>query len=248
MIKIKDIYNYLDSISPFDTQESWDNSGLLIGNMDNEVENIFTSLEATKEVALRCTKNSLLITHHPLIFKALKTIDNTNYPSNIIDILIKNNITLISTHTNFDISHLNKSFIEDVLGFKESARNNFVSIIKYDGDIDTLCKYISLKLPNTTIKLSKAKDTIKNIGIVCGAGISLFYDIKDIDCIITGDVKYHDAIMFLQKDISVIDVGHYESEKHFPHLLGKYLKNIGYNATTIESRNPFIFKVGEHNE
>ena len=242
MIKVEDVYNYLDSISPFNTQESWDNSGLLVGNITNQVEDIFISLEATKEIILECRDNSLLITHHPLIFKPLKIINTMKHPSSVIDALIKKNITLISTHTNFDLSHLNKSFVENILEFKEDSRNNFISIIKYDGDINALCKHIKLKIPNSKIKLSKAKEYVNNIGIICGAGISLFDDVKNIDCIITGDIKYHDAITLLQQGISTIDVGHYESESHFPHLLGSYLKNVGYNATILESRNPFIFK------
>lgn len=242
MIKIEDIYEYLDSISPFNTQESWDNSGLLIGNINNEIEDIFISLEATKEIVLQCKKNSLLITHHPLIFKPLKIIDFTAYPSGIINILIKNNISLLSIHTNFDLSHLNKSFTKDILGFEKSEQNNFVSIVNYKGHIDTLCKHIKSKLPDSILKVSKAKEEINDIGIVCGAGISVLNDVKNVDCIITGDIKYHDAIAFLHQNISIIDTGHYDSEKHFPYLLAKYLKNVGYNATILESRNPFIFK------
>lgn len=242
MIRVKDIYKYLDSISPWDTQETWDNSGLLVGSIENKVEDIFTSLEASIEVVLECTKNSLLITHHPLIFKPLRTIDTAKYPGNIIDILIKNNITLISIHTNFDLSHLNKSFTEDILGFKESKKDGIVSIVNYNNSINELCKYIRSRLPESPIKISKAKETINNIGIICGAGISTCNNIENVDCIITGDIKYHDAITFLHNNISIIDVGHYDSEKHFPNLLAKYLKNVAYNATILQSRNPFILK------
>lgn len=242
MIKIEEIYNYLDSISPFNSQESWDNSGLIIGNMNNEIKDIYISLEATMEIICNLNKNSLLISHHPLIFKPLKTIDTSLYPSNTLKFLIKNNISLISIHTNFDLSHLNEYFVSEILGFKNYTKKNFVAAVSYNGSFDNLCSYIQSKMKGTKLKITKAQEYINNIGIVCGAGISVFSNTKNIDCIITGDIKYHDAITYLHQGVSIIDVGHYDSEKHFPYLLNTYLKNVGYNATILDSKNPFSFK------
>lgn len=84
-----EIYDFLDSISPFISQESWDNSGILLGKKSQKISKIFLSLEATKTIAESLESNSLLITHHPLIFKPLKNICSDFYPSNILEILIK---------------------------------------------------------------------------------------------------------------------------------------------------------------
>jgi len=75
-MKIEDIYNYLDSLSPFSLQEKWDNSGLLVGNMQDKFENIYISLDLDLKMLKKVQKKSLVITHHPLIFSPLKSIND----------------------------------------------------------------------------------------------------------------------------------------------------------------------------
>ena len=62
-MKIEDIYNYLDSLSPFSLQEKWDNSGLLVGNMQDKFENIYISLDLDLKMLKKVQKKSLIITH-----------------------------------------------------------------------------------------------------------------------------------------------------------------------------------------
>ena len=71
-MKIIDILEILNNISPFDLQENWDNSGLLLGEINDEVANIVLSLDVDFEMLEKVKNNSLIITHHPLIFKGLK--------------------------------------------------------------------------------------------------------------------------------------------------------------------------------
>ena len=65
------------------------------------------------------------------------------------------------------------------------------------------------------------------------------------DCFLTGDIKYHDAMEASLRKISLIDIGHYESEHHFsPLILGlceKYLKKNELKAIITASKNPFMF-------
>ena len=81
---LKDIYNKLNEISPFELQESWDNSGLLVGDFNDKIDTIFLSLDVSLDMLKSLKSNSLLIVHHPLIFKPLKQIDYDNYISKII--------------------------------------------------------------------------------------------------------------------------------------------------------------------
>jgi len=67
-VKIKEIYDFLNTISPFSLQEAWDNSGLIIGNMEDEFSEVVISLDIDIEFLEKVSNNSLLITHHPLIF------------------------------------------------------------------------------------------------------------------------------------------------------------------------------------
>ncbi len=116
-MKIKDIYQYLDTISPFDTQEKWDNSGLIVGNMDDKFDDVYISLDLDLDIIKNIKPKSLIITHHPLIFSPLKTLNNDTYSTKILKKLIKKDISLISMHTNIDKSHLNMYVGREILGF-----------------------------------------------------------------------------------------------------------------------------------
>ena len=241
MKTLDEIYHFLDSISPFESQESWDNSGILIGRKNAKIKEIFLSLEATIEIAQNLPQDSLLIAHHPLIFKPLKNLCADFYPNNILEILIRKNIALIALHTNFDLSHLNKSFVRDILGFEKFMQDRFVINVPFCDRFDKLLAHIKSKMPESNLKITQSSDFANNLIIVCGAGCGAISDeiLSENDCIITGDVKYHDAMRFLSQKVSIIDVGHYHSEGHFGAILQKNLKKIDYNAIICDSKNPF---------
>lgn len=238
---VREIYEFLDSISPFTKQESWDNSGILIGSKKNKIKEIYLSLEATMDIANQCSKNSLLITHHPLIFKPINNIIFETYPNNIIEILIKKNIALISMHTNFDLSHLNEAFVSEILGFRKYQKNDFICSVAFNDSFDKLVKHIREHMPNSTLKLTQANEHIKNVAIICGSGFDAVESYENISCIITSDIKYHNAMKCLSLGISLIDVGHYDSESHFCKIVYKELQKINYNAIMLDSQNPFKF-------
>lgn len=107
-MKIAELYSVLDEIAPFSTQESWDNSGLVLGSPNVQAGRIYASLDVDSELLETLEPNSTLLTHHPLIFKGLKQLDLSVYPSNLIAKMIAKNISLISLHTNFDKALLNR--------------------------------------------------------------------------------------------------------------------------------------------
>ena len=74
-MKIGEIYKILDEISPFASQEEWDNSGLLVGSFEASTERVYLSLDVDDELLDEAQPNSLIITHHPLIFKGLKSLN-----------------------------------------------------------------------------------------------------------------------------------------------------------------------------
>ncbi|EAL9849472.1 Nif3-like dinuclear metal center hexameric protein, partial [Campylobacter jejuni] len=65
-MKLSEIYNFLDQLSPFNIQESWDNSGILLGNKDSEISTVYLSLDIDENIIKEASENSLIITHHPL--------------------------------------------------------------------------------------------------------------------------------------------------------------------------------------
>ncbi|MCK5295185.1 MAG: Nif3-like dinuclear metal center hexameric protein [Arcobacteraceae bacterium] len=242
---IKDIYNFLDQLSPFSTQEKWDNSGLIVGSMKDSFEEVYISLDLDKQFLKTVKKGSLVITHHPLIFSGLKKINDDSYSTKLLKILIKKDIKLISMHTNIDKSHLNRYVMEKVLGFNCEVGEDFILTAVVNMSFKDLKKLVKEKLNLEYSKSVKCHKFIKNISLTTGSGMSLINDIKT-DCFLTGDVKYHDAMEAKLQEISIIDIGHYESEKHFSpmvnDLLEKYLKKNKIQAIMGLNKNPFEYK------
>lgn len=243
-MKLQEIYDVLNKISPFELQEKWDNAGLLVGSFEDEISNIYISIDLDEEVVKNAKENSLIITHHPLIFSGLKRINYDTYSTKLLKELIKKDIALISMHTNIDKTHLNKYVTEDILGFKIENSREFVSYCEVNMSFDELVKYVSLKLGLKTTKSVRCNDFIKKIAIVTGSGMSLIDEIK-ADCFLTGDIKYHDAMEAKARGLSLIDIRHYESERGFntllEGLLSEYLKKNKLKAIITASKNPFEF-------
>lgn len=104
MLKIKDITTYLESIAPLSYQESYDNSGLLVGSAEEEVKGILIALDVIEEVVEEAIQSgcNLIIAHHPIIFKGLKKLTGSNYIERTVIKAIRNNIAIYAIHTNLD--------------------------------------------------------------------------------------------------------------------------------------------------
>ena len=131
--------------------------------------------------------------------------------------------------------------MHDILGFENFTQDRFIANVPFCDRFDNLLAHIKAKMPDSTLRITKASDFVQNLIIVCGAGCGVTRDeiLSENDCIITGDVKYHDAMRFLSQKVSIIDVGHYHSEGHFGAILQKNLKKIGYKGIILTSKNPF---------
>ena len=243
-MKLQEIYNVLNEISPFELQEKWDNSGLLVGSFEDEIEKIYISMDLDLELAKEIEPNSLVITHHPLIFSGIKRVNFDTYSTKILKELIKKDISLISMHTNIDKTHLNKYVVEKVLGFEIKNSLEFISTCEVNMNFNELVKHISKKLNLKTLKAVNCKNFIKDIAVVTGSAMSLIDEVK-ADCFLTGDIKYHDAMEAKARGLSLIDIRHYESERYFntllEGLLSEYLKKNKLKAIITASKNPFEF-------
>ncbi|PCF43252.1 Nif3-like dinuclear metal center hexameric protein [Staphylococcus delphini] len=104
-MKLHELLTTLNQEVPFDTAESWDNVGLLIGDQQSEVNGILTTLDCTLDVVEEAINQNIntIIAHHPLIFKGVKNITEDGGYGSILYRLIQNNINLIALHTNLDV-------------------------------------------------------------------------------------------------------------------------------------------------
>jgi len=101
---VKEVINCLSAIAPLQYQEDYDNAGLLTGTVDMSVMNVLLALDCTEEViddalAKNC---NVIVCHHPIIFKGLKSLTGSNYVERTIIKAIKNDIAIVAWHTNLD--------------------------------------------------------------------------------------------------------------------------------------------------
>ncbi len=243
-MKLKEIYNFLDELSPFELQEKWDNSGLLVGSFDDEIKKVYISIDLDLEILEELEEDSLIITHHPLIFSPLKKVNYDSYSTKILKRLIQKNIALISMHTNIDTTHLNRYVAREILGLDVLDTEGYICYANVNDLFSNFANNIASRLGLEYIKYVKCNDDVKRVALVTGAGMSMISQI-DADCFLTGDIKYHDAMEAKARGISLIDIRHYESEKHFsPLLMGlieEYLKKNKLKAIITASKNPFKF-------
>ena len=103
-MKIHEITDFLEEIAPLHYQESYDNSGLLVGDFNSEVKGALISLDCTESIIDEAISLGikLVISHHPIIFSPLKKINGKNYVERVILKAIKNDIAIYAIHTNLD--------------------------------------------------------------------------------------------------------------------------------------------------
>ncbi len=236
-MKLSEIYSFLNELSLFELQEAWDNSGLIVGNMEEGIEKIYLSLEPTLEVLEGMDEGSLLITHHPLIFSPLKRLDFSDITAQALRIAVKKNISIIAMHTNYDKTHLNEYFATKVLGFADVKKDGFLVYVDGGFEFGDLVLLVKSKLGVQNLNCVEKSGKIKKIAIVTGSGASFLSKI-DADCLITGDVKYHDAIFAKEKNIGVIDATHYATEAVFVDSMLENLKILPIKAIITNSKNP----------
>ncbi len=232
-----DVFKKINDVADFSLAECWDNCGILVGSGYKEVKKILTCLDITCEVAKEAIdcEVDLVISHHPVIFKGLKSLDQKN-PA----VMLSNSgIAAICCHTNVDIATggLN-SFLCKKLGFKE-----FIGLpLDYDegSPIGVVCeseKELSAsELATLLVEVSgcdalrfyDSGKPIRKIGICTGSGGDFLGGAmrNKCDVLITGDVKHSTFTDAKNSGISLFDAGHYHTECIFSEWIMKIIDGV----------------------
>jgi dinuclear metal center YbgI/SA1388 family protein len=232
----------MEKIAPTHLAESWDNVGLLVGDSNAYISKLLLALDATDEVideAIK-VKANLIITHHPILFKPVKSVTTSTLNGRLYK-LIQNNISVYAAHTNFDIASGGTSDIlaeklnlkqidvlEPTVDFENKTygigrigtlqeETTFLDFIKI------LKEVLGLKRLNVVGDLSKK---IKKVALSTGSGSEYLEQAykKGADVYISGDVKYHDAQIAQELGICWVDATHYASENLAMPILKQYLE------------------------
>lgn len=230
MTKVLDIATAIEKFAPNFLKESYDNVGLMVGDMNKEVKKILLSLDCKLDTIEEAKNNDvdLIITHHPLLFKKPSRIIKGDLQGDKIINLIKNNISLYSCHTNLDSAKngINETIV-NLLGFKNSniiekskvkgyENAGIGRIVSLDNELSPL-EIISLvkeKLSIESVRAAIGTRKINKIAVINGSGQDFFEECKNLgaDCIITGDTTYHFVSDYNEMGMTIIDAGHFNTE------------------------------------
>ena len=252
-MQIKDLISKLEEKYPFYLQEEWDNSGLQIGNSEDELRGVVLSLDLEEEsIDLAIEKRAnLIITHHPYLFSPTKSIDFRNSFYNRLEKAIKNDITIFAFHTNLDIAEggVNDN-LGEIIGLKDMKsleQGKELGLGRY-GNIEKInakdfLSQVKEKLQaNEIICYGDVNKEIEKVGICGGAGASLLDDVISLNCdlFISGDIKYHEGMDYANKGLIIADLGHFASENHIIYKLEKEIKTlIGDEVFTFSKTDSF---------
>lgn len=230
-MKIVDIFNFLNDLFPVSDALDFDNVGILVGDPQKTVNNCLVSLDCNLETVKNAKENGceLIITHHPVIFEPLKTVLSGSVQYE----LIKNDIAVISMHTNLDVGvgGVNDKLCE-VLSLDEIS-----PVVASDGYLlkSGVISPVSAKILAERIKSSfggfvkfvdGGKD-IKKVLVCSGSGGGYIEDaIKfGYDALITADIKHHQFLVAHDNSVSLFDAGHFNTEDIIVEDLAEKLKN-----------------------
>lgn len=268
MLKIKDIYNWLDGFAPFRYAQSWDQCGLQVGDPEAHVERLLVALDPSSAVIAEAEKRKCqcLVTHHPLIFKPLKVVRLDDFPGKLVARALNSGINVIAAHTNLDaakqgtndrlsellsIENVEPLESEDAWSQQDRyggmGRTGVLPKSMRLGNLLTLCERV-LDAKGVRIVGDPDRQVLK-VALCTGSGGSMLQQVIDsgVDVFITGDVKYHEAQRALEAGLALVDVGHFASERLIVEPLMNFLKAQAENTCTTLAvlaaeceRDPFL--------
>ncbi len=215
---IDKIYEFLNEKFPVNTALDYDNPGFLIGDKTADIRSAVLALDCIDsaiDTAIK-TDSKLIITHHPVIFKGIKSIKKDD----IVYRLIQNGISVISMHTNLDTC---KDGVNDALANTLELRNIEV-LTATDGltyrkgelmgevNSNDFAAFVSQKLDTAVKYVGEGK--VKTVAVCGGSGADLLYECKlnNCDAFITSEVKHHQFLDAAKMGITLIDAGHFPTE------------------------------------
>lgn len=156
-MKLLDIIKHMEQIAPKSLAEDYDNVGLIIGAKQKDIKRVMVCLDVTLKVVNEAVEKDadLIISHHPVIFKGLKRINEDDVKGKIIYKLIKNDIAVYSAHTNLDVT--------------DGGVNEYLARILGLGDLQNLKKHRVLKLYKVVVfvpeeSIDKVRDAMSRAG------------------------------------------------------------------------------------
>ncbi|MEG0291217.1 MAG: Nif3-like dinuclear metal center hexameric protein [Anaerovoracaceae bacterium] len=256
-MKIESIIEIIEDIAPLTLGADWDNSGIQINIGNDEITNILICLDINDGVINEAIDNNvdLIVSHHPLLFNRPKTINIDDVTGKYVIDLIKSGISVYSSHIPFDnADNGNNFYLAEILGLINVNRlkgdhpgvvGEFPMEMDLNESIEEICDILNINRSQLDI-VGDLGMNISKVAICTGSGFDIIDEAINMECqlVISGEMKLHQAQYGKAKGISLIDAGHYHTEKIFVENLAHQLKvRLDESVNIIESQfdsNPFL--------
>ena len=239
-VKIYQVVDALEHYAPLPLQEGYDNAGLQVGLTEAvEVSGALLCLDVTEDVVDEAIRKgcNLIVSHHPLIFRKLARISDENYVQRTVRKAIKNDITIVSMHTNMDAAKGGVNFkIAEKLGLRNlrffggekeidgvKGGEGVIGDITDETDTlhadgiaaDDLVLMLRERFQAECVQCNQLlRRPIRKVALCGGAG-SFLLDAAiaaGADAFITGEMHYHEFFGH-EQEIQICVIGHYQSEQ-----------------------------------
>lgn len=259
---IREITDAIERFAPLGWQASYDNAGLIVGRADDEVHRALLAVDVTEEVLDEAEAEGcdIIITHHPIVFHALKRFNSADYVQRCVERAIRRGIALYACHTNLDsapegmswrVAHkLGVEGLEVLQPAEPGSAVGFGVVGELPQEVPTreFMERIRERLNVRVIRHSDvAAATVRRVAVCTGAGASMIGDARraGADFYLTADLKYND-FMTPDNALTVADIGHFESEycaiEILFDILSKNLRTFAVRRSE-RSRNPVNYLV-----
>ncbi len=241
MTTIKEVCDWLEELAPLALSESWDNTGLLLGDAATSVQCIQTCLTVTEETVEEAIqrKSQLVVAHHPLPFKPVGRITCDSHVGRLLWRLASHGIALYSPHTAWDSAPLGiNGALAELLALTDVGpilppNPDTVIATSQAGDgtrIQGTGRWGRLPKPSSAREIADALQSsivgcrpravypdkkIETVAIVCGSGASLLESAIALgaELFLTGEATYHNCLLSQAAKVPLLMIGHYASER-----------------------------------
>ena len=233
-LTVQTVYDWLNEIAPFETAESYDNVGILVGSAKAPVDRILVALDVTPDVLDEAEEKQvqLIVTHHPLMFRGTKRVLEDDYEGCLICRMIRGGLSMIAAHTNLDQSPLysGSAALAQALNLQNIRQEGFMFV----GDLpdapvraDTLRQRIAAAEDDFIYQYGADDMMITTLGISGGAYDEGFEQARNMgaQAYLTGEVRHHNALAAAGSGFVLYQGGHFGTEGPLVPLLAKALQN-----------------------
>lgn len=259
-----ELMDRLNKLAPQEYACDWDNPGFQVGRGEKQITKILVALDVTDEVVEQALVEQvdMVITHHPLIFKPLKQVNDRNFITRRIVTMLQADLCYAALHTNFDVApgcmgdlaaaRLSMTFEEplEITGEVDGVPMGVgkVGTLPHPVSLEELAKQVkeAFELPFVTVYgMEQVTEPVSRIAVSPGAGGSVIrYGLeKQVQVLVTGDIGHHSGIDAAANHMAVIDAGHYGLEHIFISFMAGYLKQLDPAFTVITAAPAFPERV-----